>query len=80
MVRGMNLGKTFHPTLRLVCEACMEVNQYAAKLGNDAERQATKSLEIVHLDVYGPMKNMSIKGEFFFFFLLMIFRGMCRFT
>lgn len=36
--------------------------QYAAKLGNDAERQATKSLEIVHSDVFGPMKNMSVGG------------------
>ena len=38
MVRGMNLGKTSHSTFKLVCKACTEGKQYAAKLGNDAER------------------------------------------
>ena len=59
MVRDMNLGKISCPTSRLVCKACTEGRKYAAKLGNDAEKQATKPLEIVHLGVYGPMRNTS---------------------
>ena len=40
----------------------MEDKQYAAKLGNDVERQATKPLEIVHSSVCGPMKNKFMGG------------------
>lgn len=37
-------------------------NQYAAKLGNDAERRTTKPLKIVHSGVCGPMRNLSVEG------------------
>lgn len=40
----------------------MEGKQYAVKLLDDLERQATKPLEIVHLAVYGPMRNMFVGG------------------
>lgn len=62
MVRNMNLGKTSRPTSTLVCEVCTEDKQYAAMLGNDAERQTTKPLKIVRLDICGPMKNISVGG------------------
>ena len=66
MVMGMNLGKTFRPTSTLVCKTCMKGKQYAAKLGNNAESQATKVLEIVHLSVCGPMKNIYVGGPKYF--------------
>lgn len=62
MVRGMNLGRIFRPISTLVCKACTEGKQYAIKWGNDAERQTTRQLEIMHLGVYGPMRNLSLRG------------------
>ena len=66
MVKGINLGKTSHPTTTLVCEACTEGKQYAAKWGNNEERLATKPLEIVHSGVCGPMRTTSIGGAKYF--------------
>ena len=66
MVRGMTLGKTSPPTSTLVCEACKDGKQYAAKWGNDEERLSTKSLEIVHLGVCGPMRTTSLEGAKYF--------------
>lgn len=74
MVREMNLGKTFPTTSTLVCDACTKGKQYAAKLGNDAERQAIKPLKIMHLDVCGPMKTHPWKGQSILLFLLMFFK------
>ena len=36
----------------------MEAQQYAVNLGTDAKRQTTKPLEIAHLCVCGPIRNM----------------------
>jgi hypothetical protein len=66
MVKGINLGKTSPPVTTLVCEACTEGKQYAAKWGNNEERVATKPLEIVHSGVCGPMKTTSIGGAKYF--------------
>ena len=66
MVRGMNLGKISHPTSTLVCKACIEGKQFATKWGNDTERVATKPLEIVHSDVCGFIRNMSVGGAKYF--------------
>ena len=38
MVKNINLGKTSLPVTTLVCEACTEGKQYAAKWGNNEER------------------------------------------
>ena len=54
------------PTTTLVCEACTEGKQYAAKWGNNEERLATKPLEIVHSGVCGPMRTTSIGGAKYF--------------
>lgn len=39
---------------------CTKGKQYAAKLDNDAKRQPTKPLEIVHSGDIGPIKNIFI--------------------
>lgn len=70
MVRGMNLDGSYAPTSTLICKACSEGEQYVMNLGNNAERRATKSLEIVHSGVCGPMKNMHGRGKVFFYFYL----------
>src|ERR1700738_1378054 len=66
MVNGINLGKTSPPVTTLVCEACTEGKQYAAKWGNNEEKLATKPLEIVHSGVCGPMNITSIGGARYF--------------
>jgi hypothetical protein len=77
---NMNLWKTSRFTSTLVCKACMEGKQYTAKLGNDAKKQVTKPLKIVHLDVCGPIKNMSMGGAKYFVIIVDNFLGMFRFT
>jgi hypothetical protein len=62
MVKGINLGKTFPLINTFVCNACTEGKQYAAKWGNNGIMPATKSLEIVHSDVCGPMRTMFVGG------------------
>ena len=79
-MRSMNLGKTSHPTFILVCKACTKGKQYAAKLGNDMERLATKPLEIVHLSVCGPMRNTSVGRAMYFVTFVDDFQGKCGFT
>ena len=37
-----------------------------AKLGNDAKKQETRYFKIVHLDVCGPMENVSMGGTRYF--------------
>jgi hypothetical protein len=66
MVKGINLGKTSPPVTTLVCEACTEGKQYAAKWSNNEERVATKPLEIVHSGVCGPMRTTSVGGAKYF--------------
>ena len=66
MVKGMNVGKTPPPANTLVCEACTECEQYAAKWGNNQEKLATKPLEIVHSGVCGPMRTTSVGGAKYF--------------
>ena len=80
MVINMILGKTSPPTSISVCERCMEGKQYVAKLGNDTKGQATKSLEIVHLDVCGLIRNTSMRRTKYLLLLLMIIRRRCGFT
>jgi hypothetical protein len=60
MVRGMNLGNFSLPTSTLICEACTEGKKYTTKLGNDEDRQVTKSLDIVHSSICGPNKEDAI--------------------
>ena len=71
---GRKPSKTSYPTCKLVCEGYTNDKQYAAKLGNNAERQATKSLEIVYLGVCGPMKNTFVGEQSILLLLLMIFK------
>ena len=42
MVRGINLGKTSHPTSTLVCEACTNGKQCMTKLDNDERGKQQK--------------------------------------
>jgi len=64
--KGMNIGKTSCPTTTFMCVACTEGKQYAVELDNHAERQTTKSLDIVHSGVFGTINNMSMGNAKYF--------------
>ena len=66
MVKGINLGETSPPVTTLVCKACTEGKQYAAKWGNNEERLVTKSLKIVHSGVCGPMRTTFVEVTKYF--------------
>lgn len=68
MIKGMKLGKSSHPTFKLVYKTCIGSKQYAVTLFDDLDKQTTKSLEFVHSDICDPMRNMSME------------RGMCFIT
>lgn len=44
---GMKISRISHPTSTLASKACMEGKQYATKLYNGTNKQATKPLVIV---------------------------------
>jgi hypothetical protein len=66
MVSGMNLGNMPCPTSSFVCEGCIEGKQHCKPFPSDGGMRATKPLEIVHLDVCGPMKTTSLGGARYF--------------
>lgn len=51
MVRGITLGKISHSTSTLVCETCMDDQQYATEWGYDAEKLVIIPSKIMHLGV-----------------------------
>jgi hypothetical protein len=66
MVSGMNLGNMPCPTSSFVCERYMEGKQHRKPFPSDGGMHATKPLEILHLDVYGPMRSTSLGGARYF--------------
>lgn len=70
MVKHINLDKIFPPITTFVCKTCTMGNQYSAKWGNNEESLATKPLEIVYLDVCGPMRTTSLaRAKYFVIFV-----------
>ena len=66
MVSGMNLGKTTSNVLPLACEGCVEGKQARQPFPTDGGTRASKILELVHSDVCGPMKTLSMGGARYF--------------
>ena len=64
MVRG--LPSTEHPNQ--LCEACLLGKQSRKSFSKEASTRATKSLQLVHTDVCGPIKPSSL-GKFNYFLL-----------
>ncbi len=66
MVSGMNLGNMPCPTSSFVCEGCIEGKQHRKPFLSNGGMRATKPLEIVHSDVCGPMRTISLGGARYF--------------
>jgi GAG-pre-integrase domain len=63
MVKGLQFDK--NQELPLCC-SCIEGKQHLSPLPSSGGMQVTKMLEIIHMDVCGPMKSPSIGGVRYF--------------
>ncbi len=63
MVNGMNLKEL---PLHHVCEAYIESKHQRTSFPKDEVTKASKLLEVVHIDVCGPMKTTSCGGARYF--------------
>ena len=66
MVSGMDLGKIPSNVVPFACEECVQEKQARQPFPSDAGTHATKVLELVHLDVCGPMRTTSMGGGRYF--------------
>ena len=66
MVIGLDLGKSPPNVESFECEGCVEGKQARQPFPKDGASRATKPLELVHSDVCGPMKTLSIGGARYF--------------
>jgi hypothetical protein len=62
LVSGLDLPKSHGDSLPIECEGCILRKQHKHSFPEDGATRATKVLEIVHSDVCGPMRNMSLGG------------------
>ncbi len=72
MVDGMNLKEV---PLHNICEACIKGKHKKTSFPKDGVTRASQLLEIVHTDVYRPMKATSHGGARYFFTSLTISQG-----
>ena len=66
MVIGLDLGQCSSDVASFECEGCVEGKQTRQPFPKDGGTRATKPLELVHSDVCGPMKTLSIGGARYF--------------
>lgn len=66
MVFGMDLGKLSSNIDSIECEGCVEGKQARKSFPKDGATRANKPLELVHSDVCGPMKTLSLGGTRYF--------------
>jgi hypothetical protein len=66
LVSGLDLPKSHGDSLPIECEGCILGKQHKHSFPKDGATRATKVLEIVHSDICGPMKNMSLDGARYF--------------
>ena len=66
LVSGLDLSHTNAAPSSLTCEGCLEGKQQRHSFPQGGATRATKVLELVHTDVCGPMKTMSMGGARYF--------------
>ena len=66
MVSGMDLGKVPSNVVPFACERCVEGKQARQPFPSDGGTRETKVLDLVHLDVCGPMRTTSMGGGRYF--------------
>ena len=66
LVNGLHRSILHGDSLPSACEGCMMGKQHRQSFPKDGATCASKALEIVHSDVCGPMKTMSLGGARYF--------------
>ena len=66
LVNGLDHSILHGDSLPSACEGCMMGKQHRQSFPKDGATRASKALEIVHSDVCGPMKTMSLGGAKYF--------------
>ena len=56
------------------CEGCLLGKQFRKSFPHESNLRAQKSLELIHTDVCGPIKPISLAKVTIYFFLYMIFK------
>jgi len=62
MVEGIPILKHYH----IECEACALGKQHREEFPVHTEKKQREILELIHIDVYGPMQTISICGTRYF--------------
>ena len=57
-------------TQQSVCRSCIEGKQHREPFPKKASRRASQSLELVHMDLCGPMQNASLGGSEYFMLII----------
>ena len=57
-------------TQQSVCRSCSQGKQHREPFSKKASRRASQSLELVHMDLCGPMQNASLGGSEYFMLII----------
>lgn len=58
------------PLNKDLCSSCVKGKQHRDNFPKQASRRATKVLELVHMDLCGPMQTMSLGGSLYFMLII----------
>ena len=76
MVKG--IPSISHPNQ--LCKGCLLDKQFRKNIPNKSNARAQKPLELIHTDMYGPIKPSSFSKSNYFLSLLMIFHEKLKCT
>ena len=60
-----------------LCSSCLKGKQHCKDFPTQASYCATKALELVHMDLYGPMQIVYLGGSLYFMLLVDDFSHLC---
>ena len=60
-----------------LCSSCIKGKQHREAFPSQASHRATQVLELVHMDLCGPMQTVSLGGSLYFMLLVDDFSQLC---
>ena len=60
-----------------LCSSCLKGKKHREAFPSQASRRATQVLELVHMDLCGPMQTVSLGGSLYFMLLVDDFSQLC---
>ena len=61
MVRG--LSEISFKANNKICESCVQEKQTRNSFKSKSDNLSTKSLELIHMDLFGPTRSASLSGK-----------------